>query len=127
LAGLNYIASGKKKTYGELRKLGYNQLLQVVESPRNSFYERRSTVVQGSDIGVASVKDYWLMLNFARATLKNFIQFVGANSLTKPTAVFAKLVESEHVGPLLKWLEEEFVTDYSKSIAESLRGDLAGK
>lgn len=36
LVGLNYIASGKKKTYGELRKLGYNQLLQVVESPRNS-------------------------------------------------------------------------------------------
>lgn len=34
--GLNYIASGKKKTYGELRRLGYNQLLQVVESPRNS-------------------------------------------------------------------------------------------
>lgn len=90
-------------------------------------YERRSTVVHGSDIGVASVKDYWLMLNFAQATLKNFIQFVGANSLTKPTAVFAKLVESEHVGPLLKWLEEEFVTDYSKSIAESLREDLAGK
>lgn len=36
LVGLNYIAIGKKKTYGELRKLGYNQLLQVVESPRNS-------------------------------------------------------------------------------------------
>ena len=36
LVGLNYIASGKKKTYDELRKLGYNQLLQVVESPRNS-------------------------------------------------------------------------------------------
>lgn len=36
LVGLNYIASGKKKTYVELRKLGYNQLLQVVESPRNS-------------------------------------------------------------------------------------------
>jgi len=36
LVGLNYIASGKKKTYGELRRLGYNQLLQAVESPRNS-------------------------------------------------------------------------------------------
>ena len=36
LVGLNYIACGKKKTYGELRRLGYNQLLQVVESPRNS-------------------------------------------------------------------------------------------
>ena len=36
MVGLNYIASGKKKTYGELRRLGYNQLLQVVESPRNS-------------------------------------------------------------------------------------------
>jgi hypothetical protein len=36
LVGLNYIASGKKKTYAELRKLGYNQLLQAVESPRNS-------------------------------------------------------------------------------------------
>ena len=36
LVGLNYIASGKKKTYGELRKLGYNQLLQAVESPRSS-------------------------------------------------------------------------------------------
>jgi hypothetical protein len=36
LVGLNYIASGKQKTYAELRKLGYNQLLQAVESPRNS-------------------------------------------------------------------------------------------
>jgi hypothetical protein len=36
LVGLNYIAIGKKKTYVELRKLGYNQLLQAVESPRNS-------------------------------------------------------------------------------------------
>lgn len=36
LVGLNYIACGKKKTYPELRKLGYNQLLQAVESPRNS-------------------------------------------------------------------------------------------
>jgi hypothetical protein len=36
LVGLNYIACGKHKTYDELRKLGYNQLLQVVESPRNS-------------------------------------------------------------------------------------------
>lgn len=36
LVGLNYIACGKKKTYDELRKLGYNQLLQAVESPRNS-------------------------------------------------------------------------------------------
>jgi hypothetical protein len=74
-------------------------------------YERRSTVVHGSDIGVASVKDYWLMLNFAQATLKNFIQFVGANGLTKPTTVFAKLVKSEHAGPLLRWLEEEFGDD----------------
>ena len=35
LVGLNYIASGKRKSYAELRKLGYNQLLQVVESTRN--------------------------------------------------------------------------------------------
>lgn len=36
LVGLNYIACGKQKTYVELRRLGYNQLLQVVQSPRNS-------------------------------------------------------------------------------------------
>jgi len=36
LVGLNYIACGKKRTYAELRRLGYNQLLQAVESPRNS-------------------------------------------------------------------------------------------
>lgn len=36
LVGINCIACGKRKTYGELRKLGYNQLLQAVESPRNS-------------------------------------------------------------------------------------------
>lgn len=36
LVGLNYIASGKKKTYPELRKLGYNELLQAVESPRST-------------------------------------------------------------------------------------------
>jgi hypothetical protein len=33
LVGLNQIAGGKKKTYGQLRKLGYNELLQAVESP----------------------------------------------------------------------------------------------
>lgn len=36
LVGLNCIACGKKKTYSELRKLGNNELLQAVESPRNS-------------------------------------------------------------------------------------------
>jgi hypothetical protein len=90
-------------------------------------YERRSTVVHGSGIGVASGKDYWLMLNFAQATLKNFIQFVGEHGITKPTAVFPKLLESEHVNPLLTWLEEAFDDDDSKSIAESLREDLPQK
>jgi hypothetical protein len=33
--GLNHIACGKKKTYNQLRKLGYNELLQAVESPTN--------------------------------------------------------------------------------------------
>jgi hypothetical protein len=87
-------------------------------------YERRSTVVHGSDIGVATVKDYWLMLEFAQSTLKNFLQFVGVHSLTKPSAVFAKLLESKHLDPLLKWLEEEYVTVYSKRIAKSIREDL---
>ncbi|HXI26739.1 MAG TPA: hypothetical protein VNG71_23000 [Pyrinomonadaceae bacterium] len=35
LVGLNFIAIGKPKTYSELRRLGYNELLQVVESPKN--------------------------------------------------------------------------------------------
>jgi hypothetical protein len=88
-------------------------------------YERRSRVVHGSAIGVATVKDYWLMLDFAQVTLKNIIQFLGLHSLTKPSAVFAKLLESGHLGSLLKWLEEEYVSVYSKRIAESVREDLA--
>ncbi len=87
-------------------------------------YELRSTVVHGSGIGIASVKNYWLMLGFAQATLKNFIKYVGEHNLTKPTGVFKKLLQSEHVNPLLAWLEEAFDDDYSKSIAESLKEDL---
>jgi hypothetical protein len=87
-------------------------------------YEKRSTVVHGSGISIASRKDYWLMLNFAQATLKNFIQFVGEHKLTKPMGVFTKLLQSEHVPPLLQWLEEAFVDDDSKSIAGSLKEDL---
>jgi hypothetical protein len=86
-------------------------------------YERRSTVVHGSAIGVASGKDYWLMLNFAQATLKHFIQFVGKQGITKSTGLFTKLLQSQHVNPLLTWLEETFGDDYSKSIADSLRED----
>jgi predicted SnoaL-like aldol condensation-catalyzing enzyme len=87
-------------------------------------YEKRSRVVHGSDISVATRKDYWLMLDFAQATLKNFIQFVGEHKLTKPSAVFTKLLQSEHVAPLLKWLEEVFTDKYSRGIAQSLREDL---
>lgn len=35
LVGLNFIALGKAKTYSELRSLGYNPLLQAVESPKH--------------------------------------------------------------------------------------------
>lgn len=87
-------------------------------------YELRSTVVHGSGIGVASGNDYWLMLGFTQATLKNFIQFVGEHKLTKPTGVFTKLLQSGHVNPLLEWLEEAFGDKYSKSIAQSLREEL---
>ncbi|MDX6612842.1 MAG: hypothetical protein QOD75_2028 [Blastocatellia bacterium] len=87
-------------------------------------YERRSTIVHGSDIGVATVRDYWLMLDFAQTTLKNFIQFVSSHNLTKPSAVFAKLLESQHLAPLRKWLEEEYVTVYSTRIAESIREEV---
>jgi predicted SnoaL-like aldol condensation-catalyzing enzyme len=90
-------------------------------------YELRSTVVHGSDIGIASGKDYWLMLGFTQATLKNFIQFVAEHKLTKPTGVFAKLLQSGHVPALLEWLDGAFNDRYSKSIAESLREDLTPK
>lgn len=90
-------------------------------------YEKRSTVVHGSGIGVASEKDYWLVLGHAQATLKNFIQFVSEHKLTKPTGVFAKLLQSEHVNPLLEWLEEVFGDEDSTSIAQSLREDLTKK
>jgi hypothetical protein len=35
LVGLNHVARGKAKTYDELRKLGYNELLQAVNSSDN--------------------------------------------------------------------------------------------
>ncbi len=35
LVALNFIASGKPKAYSELRRFGYNQLLQAVESTKN--------------------------------------------------------------------------------------------
>ena len=61
---------------------------------------------------------------FTQATLKNFFQFVGEHKLTTPAGVFAKLLQSEHVNPLLEWLEKSFGDKYSKSIAQSLREDL---
>jgi hypothetical protein len=68
-------------------------------------YVKRSTVVHGSGVGVASRKDYWLMLDFVQATLKNFIQYVEEHKLTKPTAVFKKLLQSEKVPPCLSgWM-----------------------
>jgi hypothetical protein len=90
-------------------------------------YDLRSTVVHGSDIGVASRNDYWLMLEHAQATLKHFIEFVSKNSLTKQTHVYTKLLQSEHITPFLTWLEELFDDSYSKSISESLKEDLLKK
>ena len=49
----------------------YYPPLEVLE-----VYEKRSTVVHGSGISVASRYDYWLMLGFAQSTLSNFIKFV---------------------------------------------------
>jgi hypothetical protein len=84
----------------------------------------RSTVVHGADIGVASRKDYWLMLEHAQATFKHFIEFVSKNRLTRQTQVYTKLLQSEHLPPFLAWLEESFVDGYSKKISESLKEDL---
>ena len=89
-------------------------------------YEKRSTVVHGSGIYVASRKDYWLMLDFAQANLNNYIQYVGEHKLTKPMGIFTKLLQSEHLTPLLKWLEEDFEGDEgSQDIANSIKEDLA--
>jgi hypothetical protein len=90
-------------------------------------YELRSTIVHGSDIGIATEKDYWLMLDYTQATLQNFIQFVTEHKLTKPTKIFAKLLQSRHVSLLLEWLDQEFEDKYSEMIAESLRKDLVPK
>ena len=90
-------------------------------------YELRSTIVHGSDIGIATEKDYWLMLDYTQGTLQNFIQFVTEHKLTKPTKMFAKLLESRHVSILLEWLDQEFDDKYSKMIRESLRKDLVPK
>ena len=90
-------------------------------------YELRSTIVHGSDIGIATEKDYWLMLDYTQATLQNFIQVVAEHKLTKPTKIFAKLLQSRHVSPLLEWLDQEFDDKYSEMIAESLRKDLVPK
>jgi Apea-like HEPN len=90
-------------------------------------YEKRSTVVHGSGISIASRKDYWLMLDFAQDTLKNFMRYVDEHKLTKPSGIFAKLLQSEKVNPLLEWLEEAFDDEESKHIAESLREDLKKK
>jgi len=90
-------------------------------------YELRSTIVHGSDIGIATEKDYWLMLDYTQATLQNFIQFVAEHKLTKPTKIFAKLLQSRHVSPLLEWLDQEFDDKYSELIAESLKKDLVPK
>lgn len=86
-------------------------------------YDLRSTVVHGSDIGIASRNDYWLLLEHAQATLKHFIEFVSKNKLTRQTRVYRKLLQSEHVTPLLTWLEEMFDDSDSKSISESLKED----
>ncbi len=97
------------------------------QMPQNvlEVYVKRSTVVHGSGISVASRKDYWLMLEFAQSTLKDFIQYVGEHKLTKPKAVFDKLLQSGHVAILLKWLEEDFEGDKaSQDIAKSMKDDL---
>jgi hypothetical protein len=90
-------------------------------------YELRSTVVHGADIGIASEKDYWLMLDYTQATLKNFIQFVAEHKLTKPTNIFGKLLQSQHVMPLLEWLDQTFSDENSENIAKALRADLTPK
>lgn len=87
-------------------------------------YEKRSTVVHGSGIGLASRKDYWLMLDYAQAALRNFIRYVEEHKLTKPTAVFKKLLQSEKVNLLLEWLEKMFDDEESREIAASLRDEL---
>jgi hypothetical protein len=90
-------------------------------------YELRSTIVHGSDVGIATEKDYWLRLDYTQATLQNFIQFVAEKKLTKPTKIFAKLLQSAPRIVTLEWLDQEFNDEYSKMIAESLRKDLLPK
>jgi predicted SnoaL-like aldol condensation-catalyzing enzyme len=90
-------------------------------------YEKRSTVVHGSGVSVATQNDYWLMLEFAQSALVNFIKYVDQHELKKPSAVFAKLLQSPKVEEFLQWLDEDPEDEDSKSIAESLREDLTPK
>ena len=89
-------------------------------------YELRSTVVHGSDIGVASKTEYNLMLQFAQNTFKHFIEFVNNDKkgLTKPFRIYKRLLESDHASPFVTWLDECFSDDYSKNISNSMKEDL---
>lgn len=97
LVGLNLIAIGKPKTYSELRRLGYNQLLQAVESPKNPLLHFLTGTVNRhvrnalSHNGVSSrlskrliiFVDYetetiWTINQFMRETKKLLLTILGA-------------------------------------------------
>lgn len=86
-------------------------------------YELRSTIVHGSRFGITTDKDYRTMLKFAQQTFSNFINFANKHNLNKQSKIYKKLLQSEHLIPLMTWLDEFFNDKPSKSILESINED----
>ena len=108
---------------GEVKSDGF--YLQPHEALR--VYELRSTIIHGSKFGITTDKDYWSMLKFTQQTFSNFINFANKHNLGKQSKIYKKLLQSEHLIPLMTWLNDFFSDVASERIVESIKEDLFKK
>ena len=89
-------------------------------------YEIRSSIVHGSQIGIASKAEYDSLLRLTKEMLDYFIRLIQKNSLNKQTDLIKFLSESKYTEKLLNWLKL-FPDKHSLEIAKVLEEDISEK
>lgn len=83
-------------------------------------YILRSNVLHGSSLNEATNTEYHTMLEYARRTLKNYLEVMTERKLKKQNELFKLLEASPHAQTLVNWLGG-FTDQRSKEIMLALK------
>ena len=87
-------------------------------------YNLRSSVVHGSQVGVATKSEYRTMVRAARRTLKNYVDFVTGRGLRRYSELVKSIETSDDARRMSEWLAAQ-AGEEARHLKEVLDGEIA--